>query len=81
MDDYIGLRVSLPGDPRGIEAATGHPVGSPRGTADLAIAYLPHSCDEWVIGEGSPAEVITSLRLLRDEIDHAITLLTSDGAQ
>ena len=39
-------------------------------------AYLPHSCDEWIIGSGTAAEVIDSLLELRTEVDAAIAYLT-----
>lgn len=40
-----------------------------------AAAYLPHQCDEWVIGSGTTTDVIAELRKLRDEVDAAIKFL------
>jgi hypothetical protein len=42
---------------------------------DEAAAYLPHSCDEWMVGSGTTAEVIDSLLQLRAEVDAAIAYL------
>ncbi|MFE2912834.1 hypothetical protein [Kitasatospora indigofera] len=69
------LALTLPGDPAGVIAATGEPASPPYGLTDSAAAWLPHSCDEWVIGEGPSPEVIAALQQLRDEIDAAITRL------
>jgi hypothetical protein len=71
------LAVTLPGIRTGINAATGETVHAPSDLADAA-AWLPHSCDEWIIGEGAPDHVITALQALRDEIDAAITRLQAD---
>lgn len=53
------------------------------GVADLgeAAAYLPHSCDEWVVGRGTTAEVIDSLLQLRTEVDAAIAYLNQGSSQ
>ncbi|MFJ3793882.1 hypothetical protein [Kitasatospora sp. NPDC090091] len=41
-------------------------------------AALPHQCDEWVIGWGSPVTVIDALQQLIDEATAAIATLRAD---
>lgn len=69
------LAVTLPGDPAGVIAATGEPASPPYGLTDAAAAWLPHSCDEWIVAEGKSPGVIAALQHLRDDIDAAITRL------
>jgi hypothetical protein len=65
------LAITIPGQADGTTVATGETVYAPGHRAEAA-AWLPHSCEEWVIGEGTPARVIADLQALRDEIDLAI---------
>lgn len=46
-----------------------------------AAAYLPHQCDEWLIGSGSNADVIAELRRLRGEVDAAIVYLEQQAEE
>jgi hypothetical protein len=69
------LAITLPGERDGIEAETGEATRAPSEFTAEAAAWLPHSCEEWVIGSGTPARVITELQELRAEIDAAITRL------
>lgn len=57
----------------------------PRWGGDALDHYslsLPHSCDEWVIGEGDRASVLTDAMALREQLDRLISVLSAeDGAK
>jgi hypothetical protein len=46
---------------------------------DAVMAFLPHSCDEWVVGHGDASDVVAALQQLRDEVDAAITYVEQLG--
>ncbi|MFD8577160.1 hypothetical protein ACFV1H_17740 [Streptomyces virginiae] len=75
------LTVSPAGMDDGVNPMTGEPApGCDKHLAHTATAYLPHQCDQWVIGYGTHAEVIDSLLQLRTEVDAAITYLSKGPA-
>lgn len=81
MSTPFYLRVSPAGTRAAIDPATGQQDGNFYDLdADDAAAYLPHSCDEWVIGHGSTTEVIAALGQMRTEIDAAIAYLSKPDA-
>ncbi|MET9467777.1 hypothetical protein ABZY44_23840 [Streptomyces sp. NPDC006544] len=70
------LLVKLAGANDAYDPATGERVESfYEVNQEQAAAYLPHQCDEWIIGHGATADVIAELRKLCSEVDAAISYL------
>jgi hypothetical protein len=72
------LAVQRPDDPHPVHPITGEPAPiADRAEAGRAIAFLPHQCDDWVIGQGPAEDVIEALQRLAREVEAAIVYLTT----
>lgn len=70
------LAVSPAGTDDGFDVVTGEQVdGCDKHYSETVVAYLPHQCDQWVVGWGTTAEVIAQLGRLRDGAAMAIAYL------
>lgn len=77
-DGWIDVHVEVPGATSAVSVKTGEQesfaVDGPNGTAKTATGYalwLPHSCDEWIIGDGDLAAVLRAIGTLRGQLDAA----------
>lgn len=50
------------------------------GADDFAV-WLPHSCDEWIIGCGTPEQVIEQVAALRDDLNSILAIIAKGIVQ